>query len=229
MAASAVVTVWMVRLDGVAQRSLVHYIGSYTGTRTSVATVRVHPLFGEARLDGVAVANPPGWSPADALYLGRVQLNFVTRTVHSDQVVLNELVIDEPRFLYESRLVSSNIGDLLKHIERTAASQSAQLTADNGKPLRLIVRRLRVTRGRVTVGLGASAVTVPMGEIVLNDVGAAQGGISVGELGTTLFHSLMPSILTAAAEAAGKFVPATAFDAVKAAADAVGDVLTGKK
>ncbi len=221
--------VWLVRLDGVAQRALVHYIGSYTGTRAIIARVRVHPLFGDARLDGVAVANPPGWSPADALYLGRVKLNFVTRTVHSDHVVLNELVIEEPYFRYESKLVSSNIGDLLKAIQRAADSQSVQPTGDNGQPIRLIVRRLRVTGGRVTVGFGASAVTVPMGEIVLNNVGVAEGGISIGQLGTTLFHSLMPRIIEAAAGAAGKFVPATAFDAIKAAGSAVGDALTGKK
>jgi hypothetical protein len=227
--AVAYMVIWLVRLDGTARHDLIRYVSSYTGTRVTLTDVRVHPLFGKARLDGLTVANPKGWSAADALYLGRVKLNFVTDTVHSDHVVLNELVIEEPRFLYESRLISSNIGDLLKAIQHAAADSGARLTGDNGQPVRLIVRRLRVTRGRVTVGLGASSVTVPMGEIALDNVGVAEGGISVGELGTTLFHSFMPRILTAAAGAAAEFVPATAVDAVKSAGGAVDHALTGKK
>ncbi len=227
--AVAVTARWMLRLDGVARRDLIRYVGSYTGTRVTLARIRVHPLFGAAQLDGLAIANPRGWSPADALSLGRVTLDFVTRTVHSDHVVINELDIDEPRFLYESRLISSNIGDLLKAVQLAADHAGARLTKADGQPVRLIVRRLRVTRGRVTVGLGPSAVTVPMGEIALDDLGVAKGGISVGELGTTLFHSLMPSILTAAAVAAGEFVPATAIDAVKSAGGAVEDALSGRK
>jgi hypothetical protein len=39
----------------------------------------------------------------------------------------------------------------------------------------------------------------------------------------------MPRILTAAAGAAGKFVPATALDAVKSAGSAVDRALTGKQ
>jgi hypothetical protein len=225
----ALVGGWMLRLDGVARRDLVRYVGSYTGTRVTLMRIRVHPMFGKARLDGLAIANPRGWSPADALYLGRVQLDFVTSTVHRDRVVLNELDIDEPRFLYESRLISSNIGDLLKAIQHAAEDSGAKLTGDNGQPVRLIVRRLRVTGGRVTVGLGPSAVTVRMGDIALDNLGEAQGGISIGELGTALFHSLIPKILTAAAGAAGEFIPATAIDAVKSAGGAVDGALTGKK
>jgi hypothetical protein len=227
--AVAYAVIWLIRLDGTARHDLIRYVGSYTGTHVTLTDVRVHPLFGKARLDGLAVANPKGWSVADALYLGRVKLDFVTDTVHSDHVVLNELVIEDPRFLYESRVISSNIGDLLKAIQHAASDSGARLTGDNGQPVRLIVRRLRITRGRVTVGFGASAVTVPMGEIALDNVGAAQGGISIGELGTTLFHSLMPRILTAAAGAAGEFVPVTAVDAMKSAGGAVDHALTGKK
>jgi len=37
--------------------------------------------------------------------------------------VINELVIEQPEFLYETKIVSSNIGDLLKNIEQSMGAR----------------------------------------------------------------------------------------------------------
>ena len=143
------------------------------------------------------------------------------------------MTIDGPEFVYETRIVASNIGDLLKNIENGAGGKGAAPgpTAKNGNPLKLEVKHFLLTNGRVTLGVGAAAITLPMPPVSLDNVGTSEGGITSGQLALAVMRSVTTSIVAATTQAAGKVgstMGAAAGNATKSAGSAVGSLFERK-
>jgi len=118
---------------------------------------------------------------------------------------VQELLIDQPEFVYETRFLSSNIGELLKGMSAsTADSADGQATTRSGKPIRFEVRHFRLVNGHVTIGLGPAAVRLPMTTIDLTDLGTREGGITSDQLALAVMRSVTASIVRTTTAAAGK-------------------------
>jgi hypothetical protein len=204
-----------------------------TGTTVTLNGAHLSPLTGSGTLTGLAVGNPEGWTADNAFYLGEVHLSLQPFSIFGDHIVIDEIIIDQPEFVYETKIVSSNIGDLMKHIEAfTGSDQGAAPAAKNGKPLKFEVRHFKLTRGKVTVGVGPSAVPLPMPPIELHDLGTKEGGITPGQLTTAVMKSVTGSIITATTEAAGQIgstMGAAAGDTVKKAGAGIKKLFGGGK
>jgi hypothetical protein len=101
-----------------------------------------------------------------------------------------------------------------------------------GKPLKFIVKHFSLTNGTVTLGIGPTALTLPMPPITLEDIGTQEGGISSAELAFALMRSMTGDIVTATTNAAGKIgstMGAAAGNSAKSAGEAVKDLFGGKK
>src|SRR3954468_2402915 len=92
---------------------------SITQSKVELADAKISPLTGAGTLTGLAVGNPQGWSDRNAFSLGKVAINLEPKSVFKDTIVINEIIIDQPEFLYETKIVTSNIKDLLKNIEQS--------------------------------------------------------------------------------------------------------------
>src|SRR5689334_20215807 len=93
-----------------------------TQTKVQLNGANISPLSGEGTLTGLSVGNPKGWSDQNAFNLGQVHVDVEPFSVLGDHIVINEIIIDKPEFLYETKIVASNIGDLLKNIEQVLGS-----------------------------------------------------------------------------------------------------------
>ena len=177
-----------------------------TQTRVELEGAQISPLSGVGTLSGLYVGNPKGWTSEKAFYLGRIHLDVAPFSILGDHIVINEITIDQPEFVYETRLVSSNIGDLLKNIEAVTGgkSDSPQATAKNGKPIKFEVKKFVLTNGKITLGVGVAAMTLPMPPITLENLGTKEGGITPGELTFAVMRSVTSSIVSATLQAAGK-------------------------
>src|SRR5665213_1612590 len=99
-------------------RAAVNRLGpALTQTKLELASANLSPLSGSGTLSGLFVGNPQGWSSDKAFYLTKVHIDVVPSSIFSDHIVVNEITIDGPEFVYETKIVSSNIGDLLKNIQ----------------------------------------------------------------------------------------------------------------
>jgi len=185
-------------------KSTVNRVGP-KATQSSVvlSAATISPLAGTGTLTGFTVGNPAGWSAGNALSLGTVQLDLEPKSVLSDVIVINELVVDQPEFNYETRFVSSNIGDLLANIEKYIGAGEKEIGKEEGPPKKFIVKKLRFTNGKATVGVGVAALPVPLPEIRLDDVGVAEGGITGGRLAAVVMGDVLKSIVAAVAHAPG--------------------------
>ena len=205
-----------------------------TQTKVELKGANVSPLSGAGSLDGLSVGNPAGWTSGNAFYLGSVHVDLKPFSVFGDHIVINEVVIDRPEFTYETKIVSSNISDLMKNIEQSMGSENGgnQPKAKNGKPLKLEVKHFVLRNGKVTVGVGAAAITMPMPPVELTNVGTAEGGVTPAQLSFAVMRSVTESVVTASTQALSKMggtSGAAAAQAAKQATDTIKSWFGGKK
>jgi hypothetical protein len=201
-----------------------------TQTKVELAGAKLSPLTGSGTLTGLAVGNPQGWSENNAFFLGQVSLDVEPMSVFSDTIVINEVIIDQPEFLYETKFVSSNIKDLLKNIEQAMGANKEIGAEKESAPKKFIVKKLRLTNGKATIGVGAAALPVPLPEISLDDLGVKEGGITGAQLAGAVMRDVLSKIITATAGALGQLggtAGNTSIEKTKEAAKAAGDAIRG--
>jgi len=206
-----------------------------TQTKVTLASAVVSPLSGRTTLSRFVVGNPAGWSDANLCSFGKVHLSLSPRSIFDDHIAIEEIDIDAPEFNYETKIIASNVGDLLKNLEESVGggkSSAPEAKAGGGKPLRISVKKFRIKNGKVRVGIGDRAVVVPMAAIEINDVGTKEGGVPPDQLIVAVMRSVTPGIISAATQAAlelGKTGGAGAAEGVKKAGEAIKSLFGGEK
>lgn len=173
-----------------------------TQTEVTLAAASLSPFSGSGTLSGLAVGNPKGWSDGRAFYLGRVHVSLEPFSIFGDHIVINEISIDQPEFNYETKIVASNIKDLLKNIE--AFTGTAAPETKTGKPIKFVVKKFRLTNGKAVLGVGAAALPLPLPPISLDDLGVAEGGITPDQMVGAVMKQVLGGIVTATSQALGK-------------------------
>lgn len=203
-----------------------------TQTKVELADASISPLSGEGTLDRFTIGNPQGWSSGSLLSVGRVQFSVEPRSLLSETIVINELVVEQPEFVYETRVVSSNIGDLLKNIEAAVGQRSDKPDDPNAKPRKFIVKHFRMDNAKVSIGVGPAALPLPVPAMELTDLGVKEGGLTSGQLAVAVFREILPQIIAATTNAAGKIggtMGAAASESLKKAGENLQKFLGGQK
>jgi hypothetical protein len=202
----------------------------FTKTRVELADAQISLFTGSGTISGLLIGNPPGWQSDKAIYLGRAHVAMQPRSLFRDHIIIDEILIDRPEFVYESRLLNSNLNDLLKNLESQDGEAKAREPADSakprsGKPMKLEVRRFCLQNGTVTIGVGEKAVIVPLPKVELVDLGTKEGGIPADQLAGAVMKQVLRQVLAAVVDA-GK--EAGASGVVKKAGDAIKKLFGGK-
>lgn len=219
-------------LGSVVQAGVNRFAPAITQTRVELAGATISPLSGTGTLTGLVVGNPKGWSDGNLCTLGRVHVVVAPFSVLGDHIVIDAIEIEAPEFNYETKLVSSNVSDLLKNIEQALGGGAAGTAASSGKPVKFEVRKFSLTNGKVRVGLGAAAMTLPMPPITLHDLGTQEGGITPNQLVFAVMKSVTAAVVGATTQAAadlGKTGGAAAAEGVKQMGETIKGFFGGKK
>lgn len=161
------------------------------------------PMSGLGTLTDLRIGNPAGWSTGDALRVSRVQLHVKPFSVFSDPVEISELEIENMEINYETKLVASNISDLLGNAEKSLGLNGPETKTEAGKPIRLIVRKFVLTKATVRLSAGGQNLMIPMPEINLVDLGVKEGGLTPPQLGFAIMRSLTANVVAASTRALG--------------------------
>ena len=205
-----------------------------TQTKFELQGASISPLNGSGTLRGLAIGNPKGWSDSNLCSLGKIEVDVVPFSIFGDHIVVNTVDIDAPEFSYETKVVSSNVNDLLKNIEQSMGGKKAgpEPTTKDGKPLKFEVKRFRLTNGKVRLGVGVAAMTLPMPPIELTDLGTKEGGITADQLAFAVMRSVTTSVVAASTQALSKVggtSGAAAVEAAKQAGQAIKGLFGGEK
>ena len=173
-----------------------------TKTRVELKSATISPLSGAGTLKGLVVGNPAGWSSDRALVLGHISVAIEPFSIFGDHIVINEMIIDEADFVYETKIVSSNIKELLKNIEDFTGSGDKAAATKSGKPIKFVVKKFRMTNATARLGVGPAAIPLPLPPIALDDLGVKEGGITPDQLAGAVMKNVLGGIVSGTAKAA---------------------------
>lgn len=205
-----------------------------TQTKVTLASAKISPLSGSGTLSGLVVGNPQGWSEGNICALGKIHVSVAPFSILGDHIVVNEIDIEAPEFNYETKIVSSNVGALLKNIETVIGGDkdsAPQATTKSGKPIKFEVKKFRLQNGKVRLGVGGTGLTLPMPSIELTDLGTKEGGITPDQLVLAVMKNVTGSIVSATTKAVGDIGKTTGAAAAQSAQKAAEGLksLFGKK
>src|SRR5574340_990268 len=111
--AAAAVFLWT-NLDWIVKNAIEHYGSQATKTSVSVRTVSLRPAQGKGSIEGLTVANPPGFDSRHLLSLGGISIRLSPRTVTSNPVVIDDIRITAPLVVYEMNESRTSNVDVIK-------------------------------------------------------------------------------------------------------------------
>ncbi len=137
-------------------------------TAVTVDNVSISVFNGSGTLEGFKVQNPEGFSDASAMNIDEASIKIDLGSLLSDQVIVNEVVINSPDIYFEQEGMGVNLRELSKNMN------SIQDESQENSETRLVVERLVVTNGKITVSSSLNrngSTEVSLSEITINDIG----------------------------------------------------------
>jgi len=188
-------------LGGLIKTAMETYGSEATQTQVKVSNVKLSLTSGEGDISGIVIANPKGYSAANAFALGLVSLKVDVASVTKNPVVIKEIVIDKPQLAYEmSADGSSNLQTIQKNVNAYAAKMGgggapAQKPAAGAKEpeRKLIIENLYVRNGQVAAShaaLKGQQISTPLPTIHLTNIGKAKGGATPAEVANEVIGAI---------------------------------------
>jgi uncharacterized protein involved in outer membrane biogenesis len=197
-----------------------------TQTKFQLQGAHISPLNGAGTLSGLVIGNPKGWSENSLCALGKIHVEVKPFSILGDHVVVDVVDIDAPEFNYETKLIASNVNDLLKNIEQSVGGGKETKPEKGGKPIKFEVKKFRMTNGKVRLGVGGAAMSLPMPTVELTDLGTREGGVTADQLAYAVMRSVTASVVSASTQALSK-VGGTSGAAAAEGAKQVGEAIKG--
>jgi hypothetical protein len=205
-----------------------------TQTKLTLESAQISPFSGIGTLNNLVIGNPKGWSENDLASLGKVHLDVVPSSLRGDHIMINEVIIEAPVFNYETKIISSNVADLLKNIDQALGpskpADPKSATPAAGPPVKFAVKKFRLLNGKVRVGVGPAATTVPLPAIEIDELGTKEGGVTAAQAASIVMNQVVGKIVGATAGAATDLLKtggAAGTEGLKKAGDAIKGLFGG--
>jgi hypothetical protein len=169
-----------------------------TKSKVELGSARISPFSGHGSLGDLVVGNPTGWTSDHAFALKEITLDVQPGSLTGNHVVVNNLVIDHPDVIYETRITSSNLQDLLNNLQQANGS-SKESTAKNGKPMKIEVRNFVLKNGKITVKAADRMVSLDLPTITLQNLGTDEGGLTPPQLAFAVLKAITHQAIQTAA------------------------------
>lgn len=165
--------------------------------------VNLSPFSGRGTLKGLQIKNPEGFTAGNAFTLDNVNVELEPRSLFSDKIVINELVIDGPVITYDRALTKSNIGLIKKNVEALAGAEEKAPSEEKpkkkeGKQVALKHFVLENGKVRLTSNLvQGKAVTLSLPRIELNDIGTGDKKATAAEVVNQVYGAVLAAVVKA--------------------------------
>lgn len=189
-----------------------------TQTTVVLKDADISPFSGKGSLQELTIGNPKGWNTEHAFYLKEISISIDTKSLSSEHVLINSMVIDNPEIIYETTgtLTSSNLQDLIKNIQ--GGEQKAQPTpqpetkptaAEQGTPaeekkIKIEIKSFRLTNVTVKGAYNTNVYTVKIPDLIMTDLGTKEGGLTPEQLSIAIIKEISLQAGKAVLEAAAK-------------------------
>ncbi|MBA4149951.1 MAG: hypothetical protein H0X66_17705 [Verrucomicrobia bacterium] len=180
-----------------------------TKTEVKLDSANLSPFSGKGELHGLFVGNPEGYKTPSAIKVKDIKVNLDIKSVTSDVVLVQSIVIEAPEITFEGGFSGSNLRKLLDNISAVAAMDKSKSTtgkpAEGGK--RLKVESLLIKNAKVNIsftGMMGKSATVAISDIHLTNIGMDENGISTAELSRQVIKVVLQEVIKVIPRAVGK-------------------------
>jgi len=222
--------VWS-NLDDLVKGAIQSFGSEATKTQVRVSDVKLSLETGEARISGLNVSNPDGFSDPNIFELGMISTKIDTTTLNQNPIVIDEIIISAPSVIYEINKSGNSNVDVLRN-NMAQAVGSADNGSGGGDELKMIIRKLVIEGSKAKVriaALGDAQQTVALPKIQLTDVGKKSGGATAAEVAQILSSKLLGNVKSSVAKlGVGKYLGKSANMFTKGAMDKAGKIGGGE-
>ncbi len=170
---------------------------------------------GEARLSGLLIGNPAGFTTPHAFKLDEIAVKLDTSTVGRDTVVINEILIDAPNVIAEigtlnvnplkigesvkESLNSSNFIAIRNNVAAFVKEQGGDSSGGSGREgPKLIIEKFRMNDVKVRAvaheGMKLDLAVKPF-SIALDDIGKSEGGLAPEKIAARLIPEIQQKVI----------------------------------
>lgn len=179
------------------------------GVPVSLASISIKPLAGSASLEGLALANPPGYRAEKILVLDRGDIEVALGSLLSEQPNVPKIALDGVAVSIEQKIGGSNLKDLLDGMQAgSKEAPAADAKAQRFKVDSLSIKDIRVTAQLLPVGGGATDLAFTIDEIAIKDLdeGNASGLVLDEVIGKAIGAILAAVVEQLAIKAPGELI-----------------------
>jgi hypothetical protein len=187
-----------------------------------------------AALHGLVIGNPAGFQTPHALSLNTVSVKLDLATLTKDVILIREIAVIKPDITYEHNSGGSNLDVIQHNAERYVAQKTAEFgggkdgkkdaaKAEPGK--KLIIENFYLKDATANVSaeiLKGKAMSVPVPDLHLTDIGKKTNGATAGEAARQIVSAITSSVTRATGSIFGGAV-----EGIKKGATAVGGAIKG--
>jgi uncharacterized protein involved in outer membrane biogenesis len=188
-------------IGSVAKKGINTLAPRITGTTVTLGSAQISPWNGSGTLEALYIGNPKGWTSEKLAYIGKIHLDVVPTSLFGSTVVVEKVVLEQPEFVYETKIISSNVSELMKQIEKnlgTAPDPKAKSKTPEPSTKKYAIQHLSVKNAKVTIGVGTNAVIVPMETFELTNLGTPEEGLTVNQLIFAVGKQITAKVVVAA-------------------------------
>jgi len=200
---------WLYRsLDRVVASAIRTYVPPIVGVNVQLDGARIQPAEGLASLHGLVLGNPEGFQTPHAFAVQHIRMQLDVATLTQNLIVVREIRIEQPEVTYEYASGGSNLQVIQRQVEAyiAAASSSASHAKDpadgQGPGKKLTIDHFIVQGAKAHVSanvLKGRAVSVPLADIHLVDMGKNTNGITPAEAARQVVNAITQNATKAVA------------------------------
>ncbi len=177
-----------------------------TGTTVTLGAARLSPFTGAGSLGDLRVGNPSGFKTAKAFSVDQITVKVKPMSLLGDTIEVEEVIVRNPEFIFETTLLTSNLGTILANIEKNAGIEQrhpASTAAEADSAKKLIIRHFILEGAKANITAGKTVLTVPLATLELHDVGVAKGGVTPAEAAAEILPQVISMVTRTAVSTLG--------------------------
>ena len=192
IAVIAVIAVLVLQnLDAIIKQVIEDVGSEVVGTSVSVGAVKFALQEGRGEIDGLRIANPPGYTSPSAFEMDKVVVQLDTGSITGPVIVIKEVTVDGARITAEQKADSTNLADIKKGM-KPASEEPAPPPGDDPTDVRLMLQQFAFVNSAATVKttqFGDKTLKVPA--IRMSDIGDRETGLTPDQLASQMLRSVI--------------------------------------
>ena len=183
----------------------VEFVGpQIVGVPVVLEDVDISVFTGSGEITNLAIENPDGFDTEFLVKVDHARLDIDLKTLLSNKIVIEEIIVEGPEFAYEMSLNGSNLSKILENLK--AGKRDEEKGSDGEDEEKRSGKKIQINLFRMTdakVRLQSDKVVLPMPDIELKDIGKENDGVSPKEAVNKILSEIRSTIVNVASNIGG--------------------------